>query len=289
MRTTTISLNYKGDKNKILCAYSETKIRIGSMVRIRLDSPTCCCPPSYNRSKKEGSFFCPKDTQKEYGGGPFAKKDSTPIEFVQRDLNNDIYPYCHHMEENEDILMCSREQGWRSSEHETAIREMILGSADMFYTAPCSVLQADDNGVYSSRDLKGGYADTCPFGKAFEGCARVPSSTDCTAGDSRYGFSGKIGKVERLPGGNSYDPNPYYGVSFNDGRTVYDFHGHHLSLERPRSNYELWFVQRNRFEKILRKRKGFRVIWPECTFDVVNDRYFPYAIVDSDDDFVQSL
>ena len=44
MYTTVIDLTYKRDKRKILCAYQETKIRIGSMVRILdvTDSEVCC-------------------------------------------------------------------------------------------------------------------------------------------------------------------------------------------------------------------------------------------------------
>mmetsp|Transcript_8051 Transcript_8051/g.17158 ORF Transcript_8051/g.17158 Transcript_8051/m.17158 type:complete len:82 (-) Transcript_8051:108-353(-) len=73
-----------------------------------------------------------------------------------------------------------------------------------------------------------------------------------------------------------------YGVTFNDGRTVYWFEKGELEFLKPPSNYEVWFVQRNRFEKIVQKKKPFKVTWPRCTFDSVNGRYFPYAKLDKD-------
>lgn len=291
MRTTTVSLTYKGDDHRVLCAYGETRIRIGSMVQVNSDGPTCCCPPAYNRSQRRGSFFCPRDTARTGdldGGGPFVKRDVTPIDYRRRDKLQHLYPFCHRTQENEDVLMCSREMEHTHHTHDNdndldpAIRQMLLGSSDVFYTAPCRAMEPDDGGVYSTDDLNGAYADRCPFGTAFEGCGLADASNGvgCSAGDSIRSFAGEVGRVVRIPdgdGGSSSGRAVYYGVTFNDGRTVYEFQEHHLSLEQPRSNYELWFVQRNRFEKILQKKKGFRVVWPECMFDRTNDRYFPYA------------
>ena len=43
---------------------------------------------------------------------------------------------------------------------------------------------------------------------------------------------------------------------------------------------ELWWVVRNRTDRRLQRRKCFNVTSPSCTFDLVNNRYFPFAILD---------
>ena len=126
----------------------------------------------------------------------------------------------------------------------------------------------------------------CPLGDTFASCAGASNNGQCSGNDLPFSFRGRIGKVVRVPK-NEQDA---YEVSFNDGRTVYDFPQHHLQIQIPPSNYELWFVQRNRFEKILQKRKGFNVFWPLCTLlDLVNDRYFPFAQLSIDGKVLDSI
>ena len=86
----------------------------------------------------------------------------------------------------------------------------------------------------------------------------------------------EIGKVTSVPSNS----NSNYGVTFNDGRSVYWFQRDDLDFLKPEFNYEVWFVVRNRIEKRVKKRKPFRVIWPRCTYDSVNDRYMPWAMLD---------
>merc|ERR1711907_354193 len=45
-------------------------------------------------------------------------------------------------------------------------------------------------------------------------------------------------------------------------------------------DYELWWVQRTPARNIVLKRKGFRVESPPCDYDIVNERYRPYASQD---------
>ncbi len=314
MTTTTIDLSYKGNANRILCAYNETKIRIGSMVRIKEghNSPQCCCPPRYNKLSKHGSFFCPR--KKGTDDGPFADAKDLLVEQLDNDRDQLVYPYCHDMDENEDILMCSREIGGAAGggpqqrkDLSINVLDMLIGSENsLFYTDQCSTIQINERGKFTSDDLNGEYGSKCSFGDAFKSCGGIVrgggddvgtntntntntnANHDCFSGDSLFHFQNKIGKITMLPKKND-EKVKMYGVTFNDGRTEYYFPKSSLELQEPYSNYELWFVQRNRFEKILQKRKGFRVVWPECTFDQVNDRYFPYAEINPDGNFAKVL
>ena len=55
-----------------------------------------------------------------------------------------------------------------------------------------------------------------------------------------------------------------------------------VQLETYKSMYEIWWVLRTKSEFVVQKRKGFNITEPGCTFDTVINRYFPYAILDSD-------
>ena len=266
MSTTIIPLTYKHSRKK-LCNYKETKIRIGSMVRITNDSPSCCCPPSYNSITKVGSFFCPK--QRKTKNGPFAGKMDTLVKRLEMDEDQKLYPYCPVLRENEDVLMCSRRiEAWPS----------FLGELGSFFTFPCS-----------DKDLEGNNEKPCELSGSFKVCKGMPNN-NCFGNDSIHTFANAIGKVVTIEN----DPlNPsklfslLHGITFNDGRTVYEFPRHHLELVNPGSNFELWFVQRNRFEKILQKKKGFRVSQPQCTFDSINDQYFPFALFSEEGNFIE--
>jgi hypothetical protein len=291
MTTITIDLTYKGDKNRILCAYNETRIRVGSMVRITQDSPQCCCPPWYNKLSKHGSFFCPR--KKGVEDGPFVNFMDTLSDQLENDKDLLIYPYCHDiMNSNQDILMCSREMSSKQSNLDSATLDQLIGlDNSLFYTEKCQYASInEETGKLFSEDLNGEYEDICPLGKTFQACGISSFDNNrCASGDSPFDFRNKIGKVMRLPQAKNTDKTRYYGVTFNDGRTVYDFPEDHLDLQEPHSNYELWFVQRNRFEKILQKRKGFRVVWPQCTFDPMNDRYFPFTEISPDGTAIKVL
>ena len=143
----------------------------------------------------------------------------------------------------------------------------------------------DIDGISTSDDLVGRYDSTCPLGETFVACG-MNHDGNCNVGDSIFNFWNKVGKVTSLPLDEDFN---FYGVTFNDGRTEYFFPKDQIELLEPYSNYELWFVLRNRFERILQKRKGFRVVWPECTFDPENDRYFPFAAKASNGNFVKVL
>lgn len=273
MTTTTIPLTYKNNNDRVLCSYIETKIRIGSMVRITEDSIQCCCPAQYNKMTKLGSFFCPLQSNGE--SGPFANKIDSVMEHLTRDHQQSTYPSCHALEENKDTIICSKEIV-SQYKLEPEMRSLVVGKGDLFYTENCHPLNFTSSGRFTSPDLHGEYETICQLGDAFQGCGGT--HTNCIGMDHKFSFRGKMGKVSRLP----RKEDDTYGVTFNDGRTEYAFPGHHLELQSLEANYELWFVQRNRFEKILQKKKGFRVVWPRCTYDLANDQYLPFAELDSD-------
>ena len=49
--TTTIPLTWLNSTNSVLCAYSETSVRVGSIVYIKPTAPRCCCPPALISSR----------------------------------------------------------------------------------------------------------------------------------------------------------------------------------------------------------------------------------------------
>ena len=100
----------------------------------------------------------------------------------------------------------------------------------------------------------------------------------CSSGDGYFSFSGYIGKVVEIPI-NLDDPNGIYKVTFNDGRTSYGFLLTDLEMMEPKYNYEVWFVQRTPYDLVIQQRKPFKVVAPKCTYDIVNQRYFPYAVL----------
>lgn len=156
-----------------------------------------------------------------------------------------------------------------------------------FYTFRCPEVALDNyTQTYKSSMLRGSYVRQCPY---FDTCARAAfgkscnvSETDPLDRDETFTFAGRVGKVTYVPPDNAADGYDKYRVSFNDGRTDYQFDIDDLELESPAYNYQLWWVQRTRYNRIILKKKGFKVTSPQCTFDTVNDQYYPFALIDED-------
>mmetsp|Transcript_8780 Transcript_8780/g.17936 ORF Transcript_8780/g.17936 Transcript_8780/m.17936 type:complete len:607 (-) Transcript_8780:3125-4945(-) len=262
MITTTIPLTYRGDPNKIMCNYHETRIRVGSMVKITADAAVCCCPPKYR--EKQGSFLCPRRPQ---GDGPLAIEPKTLKERLEVERYESTYPLCHG-DDHKDVVMCSKRASGSFSAHGA-------------YTYPCAEATLGEDGLYGSDDLAGRYEDSCPIGDAFIACAMMPTGEEnCLVADHRMTLRGEIGKVMAIDEAKNNNQNTLYQVSFNDGRTSYSFVEDELDLIHLDNTYELWFVQRDSSDNAIKKRKPFIVLWPPCSFDSVNDRYFPYAQLD---------
>ena len=117
--------------------------------------------------------------------------------------------------------------------------------------------------------------------------------------DNYFSFKGLVGKITCMPTPKvdcvdmalpKFDEDSvYYLVTFNNGRTEYPVRDVDLVLHQARHNYQLWWVQRTRYNFIIQQKKAIRVTEPTCTFDSVNDRYFPYTIIREDGSYVDTL
>ena len=79
------------DRTFIACNYEESKIRVGSMVYVKDSSPECCCPPKFNKEKKTGIFFCPKNLLEDTDG-PYAQLVHRQITKESNEINADAAP-----------------------------------------------------------------------------------------------------------------------------------------------------------------------------------------------------
>ena len=144
-----------------------------------------------------------------------------------------------------------------------------------FYSEPCAPVNYTKTAqMWTSPDLQSSYPNPCVY---FESCAL--QDTVCFGFDAPFTFSGYVGKVVSIPD-NLEDPNALYHVTFNNGRTSYPFLLTDMEMMEPDYNYELWFVQRTPYDFVIQQRKPFKVVSPKCTYDIVNQRYFPYAQLD---------
>ena len=323
--TTLLNLTWMGDVNKVLCAYSEAFIRVGSVVYILPTAPQCCCPAQYDFVYQRsfagapepgvnvlptylGAFWCPWGP----GGtsGPYASFGASVYDALVVDNNVVKYPFCQsgqgqpgHAEP--DILMCSVQDP----------------ATARFYTRPCAPVnyttgvasdiarltsvpaKAGDRYQFSgctathpcftSTDLAGMYrpppsaiggvleTGACPFTPS---CARIGGFNSsigkgCTRPDNPFSFIGRVGVVTKI---DDKATVPQVWVTFNGGRTEYQFDKRWVELNQPqRSQYEIWWVVRTKGGgRVVQKRKGFNVTDPQCTFDKRFNRYYPYAILD---------
>mmetsp|Transcript_14556 Transcript_14556/g.38451 ORF Transcript_14556/g.38451 Transcript_14556/m.38451 type:complete len:441 (+) Transcript_14556:198-1520(+) len=310
---------------RVLCNYEENRLREGSMVFVKASAPKCCCPQIYSDKDYQGHFFCPRNAEQSfvvdgYEGGPFANSVlGTLAEQMENDIDVDTYPYCPVTEEHEDVMMCSKVtnlqtevattdevEPWSSarliSEDVYTSSGVYAGNSKMrgnrFYTEPCPNIYLRNgsdakSNMYTSDALRGSYKKTCPY---FDSCATPAVGVECNSSaagdafDTEFTFAGFVGKVTYVPKDPADDEFVVqYKVSFNDGRTEYDFAEADLVLEKEDFNYEVWWVERTRYNYIVRKKKPFRVIAPECTFDRVNDQYLPFALIDENGEALDSV
>jgi hypothetical protein len=92
MYTTILPLTWMGNNTRVLCSYSESFLRIGSIVYVTTLAPTCCCPKLSTPTDFTGSFFCPKGAA---GSGPYAVASQTIADKLLVDSNQLTFPYCH--------------------------------------------------------------------------------------------------------------------------------------------------------------------------------------------------
>ena len=270
--TTTVPLTWMGDQRKVLCAYTESFIRIGSIVYIKPTVPVCCCAKPYKPATRVGSIQCPTGPG---GGGAFGTNTKNLAQTLLVDMLTENYPLCSSdLNSDSDTMLCS---AWER--------------LDMrHYTRPCLAVDQSDPNVWrtwTSNDLDGKeYDGQCPY---FDSCALTLDGGKCKGEDLVYTFGGRVGRVTYV---DDVSLIPKVRVTFNDGRTSYLFNKDQVEKEYKLSMYEMWWTLRTKSELVVQKRKGFNVTEPKCTFDIVNNRYFPYTLLDDDGnpkDFATSL
>lgn len=89
--TTVLPLTYQGNASKVLCAYSESVFRVGSLVYIKSSAPVCCCPPPFSPDTRVGSFHCPTGPT---ANGPFAYRPLSLADTIYVDSLLLNYPFC---------------------------------------------------------------------------------------------------------------------------------------------------------------------------------------------------
>lgn len=264
--TTVLPLTWMGDPYKVLCAYAESYIRVGSIVYIEPTSPVCCCAKPFKPQTRVGSVQCPTGPT---GNGAYARNYQSLADILIVDGYSGTYPqgFCPiGLDSPFDTMTCAV-----YDEHD-----------QRSYMRPCAPVTPsyDQNGnvipqSYTSIDLDGKvYDGVCPY---FDNCALTLNNGQCRGGDLVYSFIGQVGRATAVDNSALI---PTVNVTFNDGRTSYQFNQDQVKLELTKSAYELWWVLRTPSQFVVQKRKGFNVTNPICTFDLTNNRYFPYAILD---------
>ncbi|KAK7250318.1 hypothetical protein SO694_00007350 [Aureococcus anophagefferens] len=274
--TTTIDLAYGIQVvDRIACNYEESTTRardrrasffdrsrrsVGSMVYIKESSPECCCPPGYNNELKTGTFFCPKNMLEDTAG-PYSNRLSTLNHYLAKD------------EAAADPYLVGKTYGGK---------QVLLLARLRGPPPPDRLLRRGRHRRGRPRATNDGGAHRC----------EVNDIANCPTNDmdTHFSFQGLLGKITCMPTDkedcvnmalDQYDEDSiYYLVTFNDNRTNYAFRSTDLELHQPRHNYQLWWVQRTRYNFIVQKKKAIRVTEPTCTFDSINDRYFPYRSSD---------
>lgn len=265
--TTTLPLTWNNSDNKILCAYTESYIRVGSIVYIKPSAPVCCCAQPYKPQSRIGSWQCPVGPN---GYGATATVPKNLAEILLTEEKNNAYPFCpNDVGSKEDLMMCS-----------------VYAEADQrHYLTDCDpVTRQDTSGAlnlgyykYGSSRLFGWvYDGECEY---YSGCALTLDDGKCKGNDLVFKFTGMVGLVTAV---DDKSLIPTVMVSFNDGRTSYKFLKTDVTLELSKSMYEIWWVVRTPVENVVEKRKGFNITAPTCTLDLINNRYFPYTILDRD-------
>jgi hypothetical protein len=265
--TTVIPLNWMGDFTKVLCSYTESFIRVGSMVYILPGNPVCCCPKPFKPATRVGSFQCPLGST---GNGLLAAMPKKLGDNLAVDVVHMSFPYCPGNLNDVDTMMCST-YDFHDERHYIRpclnVSKRILNSDKVF-------VPTDLPNTWSSDDIDGWeYNDVCPY---FQSCA-LSTNAQCRFEDLYLSFIGKVGRVTSV---DDRAAIPQVMVTFNDGRTSYQFSKEMVQLELTKSMYEIWWVVRSKSEFTVQKKKSFNITEPRCTFDSTNNRYFPYTILD---------
>ena len=99
--TTTVGLSWFGDENTTLCSYTESFIRVGSIVFIKgqSDVPVCCCPKPFKPATRIGGFYCPLGAT---GRGAFAAYHRSISDVLSIEQVMLQFPFCPSGLEDDD-------------------------------------------------------------------------------------------------------------------------------------------------------------------------------------------
>eukprot|EP01040_Poterioochromonas_malhamensis_P004475 gene4473-4798_t len=257
--TTILPLTWMGNTSKVLCSYSESVFRIGSLVYIKSTAPVCCCPPPFSSDTRVGSFFCPTGPT---GNGALAYKAQSLADTIYVDSLLLNYPFCSNdLTSTEDLVMCSV--------YDVSNRRHYTRNCTDVYKSLAKVARS-----YTSPEMEGLYDGVCPY---YSNCALTLDSGKCRLSDNRFTFIGQVGIVTAVDNDATI---PKVWVTFNNNRTSYEFSQEDVQLEtRSKSQYEIWWVVRSPSYRTVHKKKAFNITSPSCTFDLTNNRYFPYTII----------
>lgn len=265
--TTVLPLTFDNNYNRILCAYTESYVRVGSIVYIKPSAPVCCCPEPFKPATRVGSWECPVGAS---GPGSTASVPINLAETLLMEVKNNAYPFCP-------IDVTSPRDFMMYSAYDEVDKRHYLRSAALADRRDSSGLLNLGTFKYGSDDLYGWvYDGPCEY---YPSCALTLDNGLCKGGDVAYHFIGKVGIVTDL---DDKALIPTVQVSFNRGRTSYKFLKSDVKLELSKSMYEIWWVVKTPTGNVVQKRKGFNITSPTCTLDSINNRYFPYTILATD-------
>ena len=80
--STVMPTTWMNNQSKVLCSYTESVLRIGSLVYIKDSAPVCCCPPPFSSDTRVGSFQCPIGST---ANGAFAYRSQTIADVLNVD------------------------------------------------------------------------------------------------------------------------------------------------------------------------------------------------------------
>ena len=178
--TMTLPTTYMFNSSRILCSYTESDLRVGSLAYVLPTAPVCCCPGPYTSDSRVGSFQCPigATTSGAYAAAPTAIADKLSAESLN--LN---YPFCHiDTTASEDRMMCST--------HDYRSRK--------YYTRNCTTVNqtVGEAGSWTSKDMKGTYDGQCPY---YDSCASTKATSQlCLFDDLKFTFIGQVGLVTAI-------------------------------------------------------------------------------------------
>lgn len=210
--TTVLPLTWMNNQSKVLCTYSESVFRVGSLVYIQNTAPVCCCAPPFDSTTRKGSFQCPVGAT---GVGAFAYRSQTLADILSVDSLMQAYPFCSiDLTADHDLMMCAQIDI-------TNRRSYTRGC----YNVTKEVFTKGATRIYGSNDLENLYEGQCPY---YDSCGLTLDSGKCHGNDLKFTFIGRVGLVTAV---DDTATIPTVTVSFNNNRTSYVFRQQHVMLE----------------------------------------------------------